>query len=128
MQELKNEYIRFWFEDGILCSEFINPVVLGLDEMKGMIELRHTISNNSAQYWLYDLRNVTSMPKAARDYAEIHGQEFLRASAVIVNSHITMFIFKIFVKIKTPVIPFQVFTDRKKAIEWLKELKKKNEK
>lgn len=123
MQGIENEFIRYWLEDGLLCSEFIKPVVIGQEEMRQMIELRHEISANSEQYWLYDARNVTSMTKGARDYAEIYGQDFLFASAVIVNSHITMFMFNIFVKIKTSRIPFQAFKSRESAIEWLKELK-----
>ncbi len=127
MQEINNDFIKYWFENGILCSEFTKPVVVNLDEMKKMIELRHQISNNTKQYWLYDLRQVTSMLKGARDYAEIHGQDFLYASAVIVDSHVTMFIFNIFVKIKTPKIPFKVFTSKEKAVKWLNQLKNKNQ-
>ena len=71
---------------------------------------------------------VEDFVQEARDYADLHGQEYLYATAVLVNSHITKFIFNTFLKLKSANFPFQVFTSKEKAIEWLLELKQKNEK
>jgi hypothetical protein len=122
---MENDIIKYWIEDDILYSAYKMPVDITLENAKAVIELRHAISNNEKQYWCQDITNLKSFTKEGRDYADIHGQDFLYATAVIVNSHITMFIFNIFIKIKTPRIPFQAFKTKAAAVKWLKELKNK---
>ena len=123
MEELENDFIRFWIEDGILYSEYKKPTDITLENAKRLIALRHELSNNKKQYWCYDFKGLKSFTKEGRDYADIHGQDFLHASAAVVNSHITMFLFNIFVKIKNVKIPFKAFKNKDKAVKWLKELK-----
>lgn len=124
---VENDFIRFEFLDGILISEYKIPTQINLEKSKSVIRLRHEISNNQNQYWCYDIRNLKSMDLESRKYADKHGQEFLNACAVIVNSPVTQFIFNVFLKIKTPNIPFKSFKDKKEAISWLNEIKSKNE-
>lgn len=127
MEELENEYVKFWFENGILINELKEPIHITKEVMIVLIELRHQISNNNSQYWCMDGTKVRSVNKKARDYADKHGQEFIYANAAIVNSHITKSIFNTFLKLKNPKIPFQFFTKKEKALEWLLEIKEKNE-
>lgn len=127
MTEIENEFVRFWIADGILYSEFKFDVIVDLKKVKQLIETRHNISGNTKQYWCYDVSKGKGFPKESRDYAEIYGQEFLFASALVINSHIQKFLFNTFLKLKKSKIPFQAFTDRQKAVEWLNDLKAKNE-
>jgi hypothetical protein len=128
MNEVENEYARFWFENGILINELKEPIEVDLEIMSKLIELRHEISNNKHQYWCMDGTKLVSLNKEARDYAEKYGQEFIFANAMMVNSHVTKFIFNMYVKLKSPDFPFQAFTDREKAVKWLLEIKSRNEK
>jgi hypothetical protein len=127
MTELENEFIRFWIADGIMHSKFKCEVHFDLDKIQKLIETRHAISNNANQYWCYDVKDGKGFSKECRDYADTHGQEFLFACAVVINSHIQKFLFNAFLKLNKSKIPFQAFTDKDKAIEWLKEIKAKNE-
>jgi hypothetical protein len=127
MKVLENEFIKFWFEDGILCSAYKEPVDIDLEKAKETISLRHEISNNQKQFWCYDVAFLKSFSKDSRDYADKHGQEFLYACATIVNSHITKFMFNTFLKLKGSKIPMKVFTKRDVAMKWLLEMKTKNE-
>lgn len=127
MQVVENDIIKYWIDDGILFSEYKKPVNITLNDAKAVILLRHQISNNKNQYWCYDIAFLKSYSKETRDYADVHGQDMLYATAVIVNSHITMFLFNSFIKLKKPVIPTHVFKNKEKAVAWLKEMKKKNE-
>lgn len=127
MIELENEFIRFWVVDGILHSKFKMEVNMDLDMIQKLIEVRHTISDNVNQYWCYDVEEVKGFPKECRDYVDIYGQDFLFASAVVINSHIQKFLFNTFLKLKKSKIPFQAFTNKEKAIQWLREIKAKNE-
>jgi len=122
---IKKECVEFWFENDILMSKFEKDTELDLINIKETIRKRENISEGQKQYWLYDLRNVKNMPKEARDYADQYGQDYLHAVAVLVNSHITKFIFNSYLKLKSPIMPFHVFADSEKAMSWLLEAKNK---
>ena len=128
MTEDKEEFIRFYLEDGILFSEFTKLTVIDLAHAKRIISLREEISNGENQYWCYDIKGMKSMDIDARNYADKNGQQFLSACAVIVHTPVTKFIFNVFVRLKSPKIPFRCFTERDDAISWLKKMKAKCEK
>ncbi|HTG66261.1 MAG TPA: hypothetical protein VL859_07795 [Flavobacterium sp.] len=123
---VKNDYIEFWLENGIMFSRFREGVEVDLERMKGVVRLREEISNGENQYWLYDLGNVKFITKEARDYADKYGQNYLKSVAVLVNSHITKYVYNTYIKLKKPIMPFLVFTNREKALEWLLEVKEKS--
>lgn len=125
---VKNDCIEFWFENGILMSKFQKDTILNLDSIKQVIEMREKISGEQKQYWLYDITNLKTVTKEVRDYAERYGQDYLYCIAVLVNSHITKFIFNSYLKLNKPDFPFLFFTNKEKAVEWLLEIKEKNEK
>lgn len=122
MEEVENEYVRFWFENGILVNELKKPIHVTLEVMMELIALRHKISDGRHQYWCMDGTKVLSVNKEARDYAAKHGQEFIHANAAVINSHLTKAIFNAFTRLKKPVIPFLFFTKKEKAMYWLRDL------
>ncbi|MBW4361621.1 DUF7793 family protein [Flavobacterium taihuense] len=124
---IENNLIKFWFENDILISKFQKETVLSLDNLKQVIEMREKISGGEKQYWLYDITNLKNLTKEVRDYAERYGQDYLYCIAVLVNSHITKFIFNSYLKLNKPDFPFLFFTKKEKAVEWLMEIKAKNE-
>lgn len=126
MTEIENEDIRFWIDDGILFSEYKNPFYMNVENSKTIYELRNKISAGKDQYFCYDISNLKSMTKEARDYGEIHGQHNLAASSIIVNSHIALFLYNTFLKIKKVKIPVKAFKNKEDAVKWLKELKNSN--
>lgn len=126
MKEVENDFIKFWIEDGILYSQFKKPIIINMEKIKALIELRTEISAGEKQYWCYDFKNIESYDKEARDYAEIYGQEDLYACAAIFNSHIAKFTLNTFMILKTPLIPLKGFTKKQEAVNWLNEIKKKN--
>ena len=119
--------MKFWIEDGILYSQFKKPIIINIERIKALIDLRTEISGGEKQYWCYDFKGIESYDKEARDYAEIYGQEYLYACAAIFNSHIAKFTLNTFMVLKTPLIPLRGFTEKNEAIHWLNELKKKSE-
>ncbi|MBA0884158.1 DUF7793 family protein [Flavobacterium undicola] len=125
---VKNEYIKFWFENGILISRFQEGVELDLVKIKELIRIREEISRGEMQYWLYDITNLKSVSKEVRDYADRYGQDYLNGVAVLVNSHITKFMFNTYLKLNKPKVLFQVFANKEKAVEWLLEIKTENTK
>ena len=128
MEEIENEYVKYWFENGVLINELKKPIHLNLEIIVQLIELRHKISNNESQYWCMDGTKILSVNKEARDYAAKHGQDFIHTNAVLINSHLAKAIFNAFMILKRPEIPFLFFTKKEKALEWLMEIKAKKEK
>lgn len=126
MIELENEFVRFWLTDGILYSKYTKTVSFDVNLLKQLIEIRHTISNNTSQYWCYNIGGGVGFPKECRDYADIHGQEFLFATGVVINSHIQKFLFNAYLKLNKPKTPLKAFTNTEKAVEWLNALKLQN--
>lgn len=125
--ENENDYVKYWFENGVLMNELKRPMHITLEVMIELIELRHQISNDTNQYWMMDSSNIVSVNKEARDYGAKHGQDFIYASAVLVNSHLAKAMFNAFTILKKPEIPFKFFTQKDKAVEWLMKVKEKNE-
>lgn len=127
MKELENDFIKFWFENDILFSTFKKGTELNLDAIKQTIELRERISGGQKQYWLFDISNLKTVSKEARNYATKHGEDFIFANAVLVDSYIAKFIYSSYLKLNKPNFPFLCYTKKEKAIDWLLEMKEKNE-
>ena len=127
MKIIENSSVKFYIENGIMYSEFKDKLKLNLETGKEMIDLRHKISDNKKQYWCYDFKNIQSISKEARDYAEKHGQEYLHATAFIINSHLAKFVLNAFMKLKKADIPLKTFKTKEDAVNWLLTIKKSNE-
>lgn len=127
MTLLENELIRFQIVDDILFSQFKSPIDINKDRVMELIELRHTISQNKKQYWCCDFTGLKSYTQEAHNYAGTYGQELLHACATVVDPQMNKFIANFFMVIKLPRVPMRVFADKKEAVNWLKELKSKNE-
>lgn len=127
IKEVENDFMKFWIEDGILYSQFKKPTTINIERIKALIDLRTEISDGEKQYWCYDFNGINSYDKEARDYAEKNGQEHLYACAAVFNSHIAKFTLNTFMRLKKPLIPLKGFTKKNEAINWLNELKEKNE-
>ena len=127
MKELENDFIKFWIENDILYSRFKKGTELNLDTIKETIEMREKISGGQKQYWLYDITNLKTVTKEARNYASKYGEDYIHANAVLVNSYISKFIFTAYSKLSKPNFPFLCYTKKEQAIDWLLEMKAKNE-
>lgn len=123
MNKLENEHIIFWIENGILFSEYKLPFEMTLENSKEIYALRKEISKGEDQLFCYDITHLKSMTKEARDYGELYGQDDLKASAIIVNSHLTLFIYNAFLKLKNVKIPVKAFRTKELALHWLNQFK-----
>jgi hypothetical protein len=114
------DYVKFYFEDNILISEFIiDNVLLDLKMVKEMVEIRLCLSEGKDVLWLYDIRKLKKMTKEARKYVDEDGQKGVKAGALLTNSAITKFIANTYLKVTSPKVPAKLFTDENEAIDWL---------
>jgi len=126
MNYIENEHIKFWVENTILCSEYKSGFEMNLENSKEIYAIRKQISDGINQYFLYDISNLKSMSKEARDYGEKYGMDHLAASAVIVNSSVKMLLYNAFLKLKKVNIPVKAFLEKELALQWLHKLKELN--
>jgi hypothetical protein len=124
MDKIENEDICFWKEDGILYSEYKHSYHMTLENSKEIYALRAQISASEPQYFCYDISNLKSMSNDARKYGELYGMKDLAASAIIVNSHVTLFIYNIFLKLHKVKIPTKAFFSRAEGVAWLNQIKR----
>ena len=126
MREASNDYTKYWMEDGIMHSMFLQDIHLELELCIALINFRQEFSEGEKQYWLYDLDKLQSTTKDAKDYAAKYGDNYLHAAAIIVHSHLQKFIINTYIIVKKPNVKTRIFTDKTKAKNWLLELKAKN--
>lgn len=126
MKIVENNFVKFWIDNEILYSECKYKIDMTKENARAMIQLRHEISNGRHQHYCMDLRDVKTYNKEARDYVEKYGQDFIHSCAMLVNSHVTMFIFNTFVATKNVTVPFRAFKTKESAVKWLLEMKQQN--
>lgn len=127
MEMIENEDYKLWIDNGLLFSVFKRPTHMTLEVAKSAIKLRHNISKNQRQYWCMDLRNLKDTSDDAKKYIDEYGEEFLYACAMIVNSHLMKFMVKGFNRMKKRKIPVEIFASEIEAINWLNEMKERND-
>ena len=124
--ELSSEYVTMTFRDGILEGRYADLAVIDLEAAKLIVEQRKKATNYQVSPILIDGRKLKSIDKPARDYfASEAGSELLTAAALLADSAFTKHIGNFFLRIsfRKQKIPIQLFTDREKAIEWLKQFR-----
>lgn len=126
MEIIENEYVKFWKKEGLLFSKHKKTTCIGVKEAEEIIELRHKISNNTAQYWCMDVRHLILSTNDAHHYVDENGQDLVHACAIVVNSFLNRFIVEVFLNVKKPKVPVKVFSSEENAVAWLKELKDSN--
>ena len=119
MRESSNDYTKYWMEDGIMHSMFLQDIHLELELCIALINFRHVYSQEEKQYWLYDLDKLQSTTKDAKDYAAKYGDNYLNAAAIIFHSHLQKFIINTYIIVKKPNVKTRIFTDKVKAKKWL---------
>ncbi len=128
IREFEDDLHKIWLDsDGILYSEFKKEVILNVAISQSVINSRHKISAGEKQYWLYNFKNIKSMPSEGKEYADRYGQDFLYAAAALVHNHLQKYIVNIFISIKKPKVPFRAFTNKQEAKDWLLKHKQANE-
>lgn len=80
--------------------------------VKEAIELRHKISEGKKQLWCLDLRKTTKFRMDAMNHAEKHGQEYLTAFAIVIDSNLLRFIMNTMEVLRRSKIPYKAFIEK----------------
>ena len=121
----ENDLFVFWEEKGIICCLYKKDKV-DLDMAKKSLETRLRLSKNKPCKLFLDLRNLGYISQGAREYsASDEATQLAIATAVLAPSRITKLIANFFLTFNKPKMPFQIFTSKEKAFDWLKSIEVK---
>jgi hypothetical protein len=121
---------KIYFEPhtAILVSEVLPDAVITEEEMRENNNTRSEIIEQPIPI-LLDIRKIKSITREARELAREDAQSGkYTASAFLVNDSISKFIAGIALGFNRPKIPLKVFTNRDKALDWLKQFTISNDK
>ena len=119
----ENEYAKFWVEDSILIFKYKRCSIIGVETAKIIVADRLAFQNEKAYPILCDVRRIEDSDKAARDYLAKEGSALTIAVSFLVQPLMSKAMAKFYVQNNQPTIPSGIFTDRAKAIQFLKSYK-----
>lgn len=121
---LEGTYMKFEIIDSILIATYKENMII--DRLAAEISVKERIefTNQMCIPALVDATSVKEVNKQARDYfGSEEGSRYLNASAIYTNSLLATYLanFILMVNFQKTRIPIKLFTDKQKAIEWLKQ-------
>jgi hypothetical protein len=118
---IENEIIAYEIKNGILYGQY-KVASINLEFAKTAVQLRKDFTNGLAYPNLVRGFDVISIEKKARDFfATPDATMGVLAGALITNSIFQATLANFFLKVSNPKIPTKLFTDERKAIEWLEQ-------
>jgi hypothetical protein len=122
---LVTPYVSIELKDDIIHFNYLPGTVITLEVAKEIVKQRLTYMDGTHYPILITGEGIRAMDKQSRDYFSKEGTEGVLAGAILVNSVYTEFFGNFFLRITQPEIPAKLFTDEKKALDWLKQFKPK---
>jgi len=119
----EGNFMNYDIREGIIIATYKPNVNIDLEAAKISVEERIKLCDGKNYPLLVDGSTVTAVTKEARDYfGSDTGSYLLSASAIYTNSLLATYLanFLIAVNLMRSPIPVKLFTDKKKAISWLK--------
>ncbi|MCG8321482.1 MAG: hypothetical protein MI921_18405 [Cytophagales bacterium] len=124
---LENKYVEIWIEDGIIFEVFKPGTVINLEAGRKVVADRLKVSDHTTMPLFVDMRQLLSINKETRRYmASKEALHYLSAGAFLVKSTINRLAFNAFQVLSNPPIPTKGFTNKEKALNWLKYIKNVN--
>ena len=114
---------KLWLvEDSIIFITIKQGAEIDVDDIKEMQKANVKLYSGNKHVICADIRNLKSTTKAARDYAgSLKSAETTSAIALIISSPLSRVMGNFFIRITRPPYPTKLFTDKERALEWLKQ-------
>ncbi len=108
-------------ENGIVHANYIEGIEIDLADAKAEIERARKLGNGKKVLEIVYLDNVKDVSLRAKQfYASEEGAKVWIAVALLAKSPLSRTMGNVYLKINKPVFPVKMFSDKEKAIEWLK--------
>ncbi|EJF51854.1 hypothetical protein SapgrDRAFT_0095 [Saprospira grandis DSM 2844] len=113
-----NQVARTFLLEEQIVEEVYKAVTIDLAMMKGHIEDSLQAYGRDCWY-LSDISLLKSTKREARDY--LAKNSIAAGAAILTNSPISKMVGNLFLKFNKPEFPSKLFTDREKALLWIRE-------
>lgn len=117
----ENEYATYHVQDDILYVVYKFSTTINLPIAIRIVEDRLAVQEGLAFRVLCDIRGVSQINKAARDYLAIEGSVLVLATAFIIGPTVTKALSEFYLQINKPPVPSKTFTDLEAAKTYLRE-------
>ncbi len=121
---LENDHCLIWISNGILFIEYKPRLVINLEIAKQIVSDRLKVSNGITRPAILDARNFVSIDRATMKYYKTKETvQHVTSAAFLTGSALSSLAGNIFLTLEKPLVPTKLFTDEKKALEWLEKYK-----
>ena len=123
----KNNFIetratKIWLTNEGIHEAVVKPnIKMTLNDSKDINEARIKLSGQNKVPFLFDITNIISADRESRIFASSEEtSRITKVLAIIVKSSVSKTVGNVFMGINKPVYPIKMFTDKDKALEWIK--------
>lgn len=119
----ENEFCEYWIDErGIVHEIFKDSFkILDLEVAKVITQDRLTVSNGITRPLYVELGKATKMNRAANAYlSKGIAMDCLSATGILVRDQIEKFGANLYTGFFKPSVPTKFFTDKEKALSWLR--------
>jgi hypothetical protein len=123
MIEIELSYVYISFKTPIVYYRYKEGVELGFPEIRELVQYAEKLSSGKPYVTLSDVRVDLNITEEGKRYvAKPEHMPLFRGTAVLVKNNMFKFAANFMNQFSKKDSPFKAFTDREKAVEWLKEL------
>jgi len=116
----KTRHVEYELKEGIMYGRYKPGVKIDLKVAKEMVQDRLEVQKGKS-YCTFIYFTIHDVDKDAREYMNNEGAEGLIKGALYVESFLTAAFVNFFMKVYKPTLETRIFTNKEKAIKWLKE-------
>lgn len=124
MEMKEEEIVKYDVEEGILICLYRERLDIDIDAAKKIVEARHNYIGENSYPTLLDATGLKGISREAREFMSTDDSyKGVKAGALLSGSIFTSYIGNFFLKITSnkQKVPVRLFTDRRKAMKWLKQ-------
>lgn len=120
MDLVELSYVTIQYKEPIIYLTFKAGAELGFPEMQELVSHSEKLSNNKNYFVLSDAREIVGVTPEGKKYSsETKNSPLQKGTAVLVKNNFLKLAANFFFGVKVPEYPFQAFTEKQKAEEWL---------
>lgn len=115
---------KVFVDKGVMHAVFEPETIVNISMAKNLVKYRLDLSNNK-QFPLYvDIRGILAIDVEARNYLiSEEATKLANAAAIHVGNPISKLLANLFLTVDKPIKPTRIFSDKTKALTWLKKYK-----
>lgn len=119
---INNDIVNIYFQEGVIFASYKPKLAIDLEIAKKTSQYRKQISERRGPMpVLADIRNLGKVSDEAREWlATKEANDMIPAMAILTNNPIQNLLANFYLMFSKPPMPTKLFTDKDKALRWLK--------